>query len=464
MVRNVDVAVVGGGASGTLSAAWLLRLSRGRLKVALIERRPRLGGGVAYGTRRPEHLLNVPAGRMSADPADPQQFLRWARRRVRDAAPGSFLQRRLYGDYLRWFLDRSKAGSRAQLHRVRGEAVEIAPAPAGDGYRVRLRGGQQISARWVVLATGNSIPEPLRGAAPELEERGLLVSDPWGPKLSQVQPSATVIIAGSGLTAVDAVATLCARGHRGRILLVSRHGLLPRPHVVAAPASEEAPPKERTLRELVQWLRRSGDAWRSALDVLRPASAAVWRGLSQEEQTRFLRHARTFWDVFRHRMPPSLDELTRSLQQSGRLVIVAGRVLGAAPNGPRVRVRVRHRGGSLVSGLDADVLVNCTGPALATTSPTPLTRRLLEAGLASADPLGLGLRTRGGALVDASGRVRPRLLAVGPLRRAELWETTAIPEIREQAKQVAERILGRAAGAERGRSGVEQGRVLSARS
>ena len=59
------VVVVGGGFSGSVTAAQLLR--RGSdypsgLRVVLVERQGAIGEGLAYSTRQPCHLLNVPAG------------------------------------------------------------------------------------------------------------------------------------------------------------------------------------------------------------------------------------------------------------------------------------------------------------------------------------------------------------------------------------------------------------------
>lgn len=448
MDRQVDVAVVGGGASGTLTAAWLLRLGRAGpdgFTVALIERRGRAGAGVAYGTKRPEHLLNVPAGRMSADPADPFHFVRWARARVRGASPATFLQRRLYAEYLRSFLEASEqsAAPGVALVRVRGEAVRI--RRRRGGYRVELKGGDALLARWVVLATGNAAPDPLPGVAPALRARGAVVEEPWRAPLPGVAEAGTVVLVGSGLTAVDAIATLHARGHRGKIVAVSRHGLLPRPHLAVAPVRGGGLPRRRTLRGLLQWLRESGDAWRSALDAIRPASGELWSGLTRAERARFLRHLRAHWDVHRHRVAPRAHAVVRELLEEGRLRVVAGRMVGAVPGRLGMRVRIRKRGEARLASQPADLLVNCTGPSAERALGTPLLQRLLEDGLASVDRSGLGLRTKGGTLLDARGRPLPRLWAVGPPRRAELWETTAIPEIRAQAKELAERITGRAA-------------------
>jgi uncharacterized NAD(P)/FAD-binding protein YdhS len=271
------------------------------------------------------------------------------------------------------------------------------------------------------------------------------VEDPWRAPPAAVPAGAAGVLVGSGLTAVDAVATLEAKGHRGKIVAISRHGLLPRTHLAVAPVRSGGLPRRRGLRALLRWLRESGDAWRSALDAIRPAAGELWSGLTREERARFLRHARAQWDVHRHRAPPRVWAVVRRLLEEGRLKVVAGQVLGAVPGRRGMRVRYRRRGEVRLSGVDADLLMNCTGPSAEGASGTPLMRALVEDGLASVDRSGLGLRTKGGALLDARGRAASRLVAVGPLRRAELWETTAIPEIRVQAKEIAERILGRAA-------------------
>jgi len=43
--------------------------------------------------------------------------------------------------------------------------------------------------------------------------------------------------------------------------------------------------------------------------------------------------------------------------------------------------------------------------------------------------------------IDA-GRVSDRLFTLGPLRKGELWESTAVPELRVQAERLARRLLG----------------------
>ena len=74
----VRVLIVGGGASGVLTAARIMDATSARpARVIIVEPSGRLAAGVAYSTEDPEHLLNVRASGMSADPSDPDDLVRW---------------------------------------------------------------------------------------------------------------------------------------------------------------------------------------------------------------------------------------------------------------------------------------------------------------------------------------------------------------------------------------------------
>ncbi|QRN95577.1 FAD/NAD(P)-binding protein [Archangium violaceum] len=459
MERRWDVVVVGGGASGTLLAAQLLRGAREPLRVALLERTGRVGPGLAYSTESPSHLLNVPAGRMSAFPDDPEHFLRWLRRVEPGTGPGDFAQRRRYGQYLEDVLHEARrdAAPGVDLELLSGEVVSI--AQEGDSVRVALEGGPVLEARTAVLAVGNALPSDL-----SVEDGGLYASpryirSPWlEGSLERVGPQDAVLLVGTGLTMVDTVLSLVERGHQGRIHALSRHGLLPHVHRPAAARTFvelREPPRIRSLlRTLRQEARfaREDDDWRGVVDALRPHTASLWRGLSEPERRRFLRHLRSFWEVHRHRMAPAVGEVLERLQRAGVLSIHAARVRSFRPVDPGVEVRFRRRGLVHEDTLLVQHVINCTGPDGTIARAHPLLRGLLASGHVRADALGLGLATDpGGALLDAEGEPSSVLFTLGPLRRGELWETTAIPEIRMQALALARRLLEQRASSSRSR-------------
>jgi uncharacterized NAD(P)/FAD-binding protein YdhS len=287
-----------------------------------------------------------------------------------------------------------------------------------------------------------------------VEDGGLYASphyirSPWlEGALERVGPRDDVLLVGTGLTMVDTVLSLVERGHQGRIHALSRHGLLPHVHRPAAARTFvelQEPPRVRsllrTLRQEVRLAREDVD-WRGVMDALRPHTVSLWRNLPEPERRRFLRHLRSFWEVHRHRMAPAVGEVLDRLRRADLLSIHAARVRSFRLVDTGVEVRFRRRGLAREDTLRVQRVINCTGPDGTIARAHPLLRGLLEGGLVRADALGLGLATDpGGALLDAEGEPSSALFTLGPLRRGELWETTAIPEIRVQALALARRLL-----------------------
>lgn len=409
-----DVAIIGAGASGTLTAIQYARSGAGR--GALIEAGARAARGLAYGTPYGAHLLNVPAERMSALPDDPEHFVRWLRARNVDA---TFAPRALYGDYLAELLEETG------ITRIGGTAVGV--MREDDQWLVALHDDRTMTARDVVLALGNLPPyDPLPLDGPPPAE---YVRDPWARGAAiGLDPDAPVLLIGSGLTALDVAIALRHHGHRGRVTAISRHGRVPQRHAPYTPRPLSLlPPEFATPRGALRWIRReiAHHEWRAVIDSLRPHTQAVWRGWSLAQRASFLRHARNLWDVHRHRAAPEVQ---------AEMEVVRGRIvsLAAVPDGG---IEVRTDRGTLHAGR----VFNCTGPACDYARvDLPLVVRLRRAGLLTPDPLRLGVETdEEGRLLDAHGQPVPGLYTLGPLRRPALWESTAIPEIRAQAAALA---------------------------
>ena len=427
--RVVPVAIVGGGFSGTMVAAQLAR--RG-VESIVIEGGGTAGQGVAFSTTDPAHLLNVPAGNMSAWPDDPTDF-------AQEAGDGAaFAQRRHFGRYLRAILDEALASGRAKLieDRVVGARHD------NDRWTIELAGGDPVHAEALVLATGNQPPARLPFAE---SAGGRLIANPWGADAraaiaDSVKRQLDVLIVGTGLTMVDVMLSLDAAGHQGRILAVSRRGLAPRSHAAYDPVPvDEADLPEATPRSILGWLRRRSQAggWRAAIDSLRPYSQRLWQALSPGQQRLFLRHARPWWDVHRHRIAPQVGQRLDSLIAEGRLEVLAGRLTGIERDGDNLEVSIRRRGEQEPFTRRFAYIFNCTGP-LGDIGRTgdPLLRQLLDDGLVTADELAIGLE------VDERSRAAPgeRLWALGTLTKGRYWEIIAVPDIRTQAAQVAEDI------------------------
>jgi uncharacterized NAD(P)/FAD-binding protein YdhS len=445
----LDVAVLGAGFSGAMVAIHLLRMARDareNVRVRLVDPAP-VGRGRAYVATSPEHRLNVRAAGMSAFPDDPDHFARWAHARGASANGAEYLPRGLYGDYLTEIVERERD---PRLETVADEAVDI--EETGDGLRVRLRSGASLDCSRAVLATGHPLPAPPVALDPELVAGGRYRENPWaGDVLDGLAPDSTLLLIGSGLTTVDVILDARSRGLRGVVHVLSRRGLLPEPHD-AKPGPSVAPPDigagrvrpmMRRLRQTIRDAARRGEDWKPIFDSLRPGIATLWGSLDLAEKRRFLRHVRPYWEVHRHRVAPDIAARVRDELASGRAELHAGRLLALEPVRDGVRATIRPRGGSEQIHLTVDRVVNGTGPNTSIEMwRSELTRALLSRGLCVTDELGIGLRCDpDGAVVDAHDRFSDRLFTLGPLRKGDLWESTAVPELRVQAERVARRVL-----------------------
>lgn len=451
------IAVIGAGFSGTMAALQLLaHLPPGR-SVLLCEQAERFGRGLAYATGDPDHLLNLRASNMSAFPDRPGDFEAWLARAdldpddarsVRVTPAGTFAARGLYGRYLTELLRRAVTGgdSAGRLHLLNDRVVDL--APERDGFRLRTEGGQSRRIAGAVLAMGN-----LPGLGSVRSRHRI---DPWAiARFGRLDPDRPILIVGTGLTMVDAVAALRRHGFPGRIVAVSRRGLVPRPHAATAPwpLPDLAPEVRASLPRLVAQVRReiaraqaAGVGWRGVIDALRPVVDDLWRGLPMPEKARFLRHLRSFWDVHRHRTaPPSAETVAQEIAR-GTLSVMAGRVVSVADEAARTTVTIRPRGGAQTVAVEAQGLLDATGFGRVAGTDDPLVRSLIARGLAQGGPFGFGLDA--GADYRVLGpRAGGRLWALGPLLRGVLWECTAVPDIRNEAADLARIVAGLPAGA-----------------
>ncbi len=457
------IAIVGGGLSGALLAWQLMKRGPTGLSIAIIEPREKLGLGQAYSTDEPTHLLNIPAGRMTALPDRPAAFADYVAAHG-DIGPEdepiaeAYMPRqafgRFVGELVREALD---ARSGPKLRQIRGTVTEIWP---GEHQTLVLSDNRSITADTVVLALGNPPPRHPEGGGSWLHESPFYRHDPWAPgAFDGVTDDAHILFVGTGLTMIDCVLSLRRQGHRGPMTAVSRHGLLPKHHVAGPriardlPFDPDAPPSAATLlgliRARVRRAEQEGHDWRGVMDGLRGAAQATWRHSAPEEQARFLRHARSWWEVHRHRVAPGVWAIIEPLLASGTLRTVAARVKRYVPSDRGIALTASRRGSGEEITLGASLLVNCTGPNMDLASVDhPLLAGLAADGRIRPGPHRLGIDVADDlAAIGADGGASGALYAIGPLLRGCYWEITSAPEIGQQAAALADTLLRRHAAA-----------------
>ncbi len=342
------VAIIGAGFSGTTVAVHLLRAAPASVgRLYLVERADRNVGGVAYQTPSASHTLNVPAGRMSAFEDDPDDFLRFVRLREPSLTGGSFVPRRLYGEYLTETLERARRESSLPLLRVAGEVVAVEERP--DDLVLRLGDGRVLKADHAVLAIGNYPPSDPPAADSALAESIRYARDPWSRDALEMDRDEDVLLVGTGLTMCDIALALRDADHQGRIHAISRRGLLPQPHRVSAkppphldrPQTIDEWPGTalgmlRGLRREVRDKARGAVDWREVVTSIRHDTPALWQRLDTDERRRFLDHLRPYWETHRHRSSPETALGVAELIEAGRLDVIAGRLERLSDDGDAV--------------------------------------------------------------------------------------------------------------------------------
>ena len=449
-----QIVIIGGGFTGTALAIHLARAGQAGLRVTVIEPRPQLAQGVAYGTADPAHRINVPAARMQLAGDEEGAFDRDYRASPAFTADpealwddGSVYPQR--GEFGRWVnaqFVHQQQHSPVQLSHLRDSAVAFK-----EGV-VTTASGQQIRADQVVLAISHPPPE-LPTLLKPLQDHPGLIANPWQrDALAQIAPDDRVAIIGSGLTMSDVVASLHSQQHRGAITVFSRRGQLPRANLSGSDAtctldySQPQPASARgwlhRMRQEVKQAAAKNLPWQLVLDDIRRNGQRIWQSLPLHEQQRFLQHLRPWWDVHRYRIAPQVSQILSQQQASGQLTLLAARLVAADAVGNRLRLTLRPRGAQ-PEALEVDRVIVTTGPAHnALLNSNALLRQLHGDGVIQPDPLALGIHVNVlSQTLNAQGDVNPHLYVAGPAARGRFGELMGLPQVAEHAEFVARQLL-----------------------
>jgi uncharacterized NAD(P)/FAD-binding protein YdhS len=442
----LTVCVVGGGFTGAAAAIACLSHLKAPFRLVMIEGTTALGRGLAYGSHHPLNLLNVRTRDLSIRAGQPGDFLNWAFRQLdqgenqaglHEALAHTFLPRQLFGEYVRQRLFES-VERRPDVGFTVFTARARAVTPESGRYRIELDRAEPITADVVMLATAYGLQQPRStGALAPFE----IVS------AERTAEASSIMLIGSGLTMVDVLLSARRDGFQGNAIVISRRGQLPRTHApkgvlpqqVAIPHSKRVSLLAASIRIACEMAEGGGTPWQAIINGLRPSIQDIWQGLPREEQARFLRHLRPFWDAHRHRLPMEVHGRLRAEFGEGRAVLLRGAVKEVAREGDRFAVTLQKRGARHPETIATDLAYDCSGfrPDLG----QPLVTSLLAQGLACSDPHHLGLVVeRNGQVIGARGEVTNGLFAIGPLCQGTLWEINAVPEIVTQADQAAQSL------------------------
>lgn len=461
MQYNLEIVIIGGGASGTLAAIHLLQWLKVKAHILLIEKsKAATFRGVAYSSPLHYEPLNVPAGKMSAFEDQPDHFYNWLVENKANAnhkiSKTDFVSRRWFGDYLTDTVNTlSQQKSNIDFKILNDEAIDIVGHNSAR-YSILLDDGSIITTNVIIFATGNEAPTSIFSQNETQQLNGNYHGVNWNYQSVKTIPAdADVLILGTGLTMVDHAVSLYHQKHAGKIYAFSRNGYLPLTHLKE---DEETELEEysagnsngkQSLHEVFTEVRQNladGNAnnisWQNVVDGLRNKTSNWWQHFDEDSKKIFLKRLRTFWEIHRHRMPQASANALEAMKNARQFELISGKSKGIEKINNRLVFGYQAKQTTQQKHITVDHVINCTGPVSDyTQSQNQLVQNLLGKGLMVQDALKLGIVTgKDGAIISSNQNVLPNTYSLGALRKAAEWETTAIREIRSQAQSIAKAI------------------------
>jgi uncharacterized NAD(P)/FAD-binding protein YdhS len=448
------IAIVGAGFSGTLTAINALRSSPAAgLRILLIEKTSQICRGLAYRYDDDNLLLNVPAGNMSANAGEPNDFVEFCEELDPAFNAKSFVSRRLYGEYLEQKLKEAMDQYPGVISILNAQVKAVHRSSDCRRYRLQLENAEDLMADKVVLALGHFAPKLPAGIQASLSSQVVNALD--FAAIDSLDRNAPVAVLGMGHTAIDAVFRLTSCNPGRKVYMISRRGLLPFGHrfnpqpprtsgfpswLASLPMTMRA--YIRAAREEAKAREVAGGNWRDMLNELRPHTATIWKNLSDSERGKFLHRVAPYWDIHRHRLAPASERRIKQLIESGQVVQLAGKVERGEQSCSGLHIEVALRGHQGLIGIQVGALINGTGPSYdIATVDEPILNQLLRDGLITQDRQKLGLEVDEHYQLIAEGGDSSRgLHYIGPMLKARFWEAIAVPELRQHAQLLGQRL------------------------
>ena len=436
------VGIIGGGISGTFIVLNLLKQARQPLHVIWFDAHNRFCKGLAYSTQQETHLLNVRAGNMSAFPDEPNHFVMWLAKYHPEYTALDFVPRKLFGAYVTHTYHALKETNKHLVITCKAEEVRSIDR-TDNTYRIHAKGTDEVHK--IVLALGNFLPaNPPSYSAVFTQSKHYFRDAFQAEVIPQALAVKSVTIIGAGLTMLDIVVSLEALHYKGNITIISPHGYLPQAHaeIPETPFAFLDPEHTYTLAELYSLVKhqlrlalQSGLNPQRVIDGMRPHLQGLWLNFTFEEKKRFLRHLRHKWGVARHRAPLSGTRTIKRMLETQQLTVIKGRIFNIETE--REEFIIHYSGaGKTAESFKTEVIINCTGPEPdITKTESVLLKQLIISGLIRSDELKYGIRAL------RTGRINENMYTIGPPLKGLLWESTAVPEIRLQAKELASEII-----------------------
>ncbi len=439
MKNSQKIAIIGGGFCGLAVAYNLLNLSQNPdITIDIYDEEAFQNNGKAYQTQDLQHILNVPANKMGLP--EPDHFYQWLRHhQTQIYQPSSFVPRHFYCLYLQDIIKQLKQNSAINFinHKVgQIKYVNQLYVVKGDNFLAKEYDS-------VVLACGlkvKSLSKIVKNNTNE-EFSDKIIDDVWQFFNQELKiKDGTILIVGTGLTMIDLALSLKNQGFLGEIIACSRNSRLPLPHlvgktseIVALKISDGNLPLSKILHKLRN-ATKSVEDWQRIINGLRSITSELWQQFSLSKKKQFIRHLMPFWAIHRHRVAPENYQQISQMINQRKLKIIQGKVQKIVIHNQINNQAANQQITAVLHNnklINANLILNAMGLDFSGQNDV-LLQNLLQEKIISRHQSKIGFEIN---------KIHNNFYLTGSLLAGDLLEITAVPELSEQAKKIALKIL-----------------------
>lgn len=455
------IGIIGAGFMGTMTAIQLIKKTNQPIEIILVNDQDNFAKGIAFNPYSKKQLLNVIVSKMSAYSDQPEHFLDWLMlhpkylSKNRDMVASAFVPRALYGDYLVELWQNAQKEAAKKDIKITTIVAEVEDLKVSKDHFSLTIEGKKIEVDQCVIASGNLLPRNPRIRNVDFYASENYYQNPWAlESVTKLKADQSVLIIGNGLTMVDTVLGLLEHGFTNSIYSISPNGFNILPHRYSGapyPNLTKELSDKVSLRDMVSLfnkhvksVRELGLTAEPIVDSLRAHTQTIWKNLSEAEKAYFMSKLRHLWGVARHRIPLQIHDKIQQLRINRRLNVISGNIIDMNENKHAIKVDFRDNKTKQVKSIVVSRVINCTGPETNIENlEQSFLKNLLDRGVISQDALKLGLNadTETFEVKNQKGVSVPKLYTAGSLLKGELWESTAVNELRAQADKLSNRIL-----------------------
>jgi uncharacterized NAD(P)/FAD-binding protein YdhS len=456
--------IIGGGFSGIVLAIQLIEQSQQSIEISIFEEKALFCKGIAYTPYSKKHILNVPAAKMSAFPDRPNHYLDWLmedpeyKTLPKDWVGASFTPRYLYGAYLEHLWESYNVLAETKNIKINTYFELVSKIDYKNNVAtIQTEKGNEIKVDQCIIATGNMLPSNPNVADSNILKSPLYFQNPWQENsVKNINQDLPILIIGNGLTMVDTVIGLLENQFENKIYTISPNGfnILPHRHNgMQYTQFIEEYREDMNLKDLVHLFRKHIKQVRSLgvsaepiIDSFRPYTQKVWQRFSDSEKSFFMRKLRHAWGVARHRIPLHIHDKLQKLQIDLKLKMFSGRISGLSLTHTEnaFDVKFYNKKTKKEEQITVGRIINCTGPDSNLDFAAPhFLYDLKTQGVITQDFLKLGIEASPISFetINQRGEINTNLYVIGSHLKGKLWESTAVNELRTQAKLLAEKLL-----------------------